>query len=61
MKVGDLVCVKLKKVTPRQLKTGLGLIVEIPYGVPNCLKVFWLESKRFTPIMRSNVEVVSEL
>ena len=38
----------------------LGLVAEVPYGVPNCIKVFWMDSNGYSPMMRSNLEVISE-
>ena len=56
MKVGDLV-VRRKKT---KFDKGLGLVAEIPYGLPNCIKVFWIDCKKYTPAMRSDLEVLSE-
>ena len=54
MKIGDLI--KLKEHC--KYSGRLGLVSEIPYGVPNCIKVFWLDTKGFAPAMVSNVEVL---
>ncbi len=56
MKVGDLIMLKSKGVSSGRI----GLIAEIPYGVPNCIKVFWMDSGSHSPVMRGNLEVISE-
>ena len=55
MNIGDLVTVKNVR-----FRRGLGLICEIPYGVPNCVKVFWLDEGKLKPAMKNDLEVVSE-
>jgi hypothetical protein len=55
--VGDLVARKKKT----KFDMGLGLVVEVPYGLPNCIKVFWMDHKKYSPVMRSDLEVLSEV
>ncbi len=56
MKVGDLIM--LNSTCKRSGR--IGLIAEIPYGVPNCIKVFWMDSGSHSPVMRGSLEVISE-
>ena len=55
MKVSDLVMLK-----NQDLALGLGLVMEIPYGIPNCVKILWLESGRYQPAIKSQLEMISE-
>tara|TARA_E500000331_G_C16805985_1_gene518686 strand:+ start:301 stop:468 length:168 start_codon:yes stop_codon:yes gene_type:complete len=54
MKIGDLIRTKGQG----KYSGRLGLVSEIPYGLPNCIKVLWLDTKSFAPAIVSNVEVL---
>jgi|APSaa5957512535_1039671.scaffolds.fasta_scaffold910096_1 hypothetical protein len=57
MKVSDLVMLKNQDLA---YKLGLGLIMEIPYGVPDCAKVLWVESGRYKSVMKSQLAMINE-
>tara|TARA_B100001094_G_scaffold302943_1_gene330636 strand:+ start:656 stop:835 length:180 start_codon:yes stop_codon:yes gene_type:complete len=54
MEIGDLIRTKGQG----KYSGRMGLVSEIAYGLPNCIKVFWLDTKGFAPAIASNVEVL---
>lgn len=54
MKIGDLIRTKGQG----KYSGRMGLVSEIAYGLNNCIKVFWLDTKSFSPAVVSNVEVL---
>ena len=56
MKTGDLIILKARCA----MSGRLGLVLESPYGVPRCARIFWTDTHESGIAMFSNMEIVSE-
>ena len=56
MKVGNLISLALKCKGAGKV----GLIVQVPYGLPTCARVFWINEGKLGVCMQGNMELISE-
>jgi len=56
IKVGDLISFT----SSGKYSGRVGLIMEVPYGLPRCAKIFWVDEGELGVAMFSNIELISE-